>query len=118
MLSRVPQIIANYRNQSTGQLAFFTFFLSFLGVIARLGTVLLETDDFLYQLQYILALFLNGVIVLQFILYWNNKQKSTSAEDVRGGNTNISKGKGGEQSKLSDGAVTKSPTKRQREKVE
>jgi len=84
LLSRVPQIMANYRNQSTGQLAFFTFALSFLGTVARLGTVLLETDDFLYQLQFILALFLNGVIVLQFILYWNSKQ-STSAHDVRGG---------------------------------
>ena len=119
MLSRVPQIIANYRNQSTGQLAFFTFLLSFLGVVARLGTVMLETDDFLYQLQFILSVFLNGVIVLQFILYWNSKQSSTSAQDVRGGQTNISKGKTtGEQSKLSAGAVTKSPSKRQREKVE
>lgn len=48
LLSRVPQIITNFKNQSTGQLAFFTFFLSFLGVVARLGTVLIETDDKLY----------------------------------------------------------------------
>jgi mannose-P-dolichol utilization defect protein 1 len=109
LLSRVPQIIANYRNQSTGQLAFFTFFLSFLGVIARLGTVLLETDDFLYQLQFILALFLNGIIVLQFALYWNNKP-STSVNDVKGGKTTFSKGKA-DSSKSS-------PSKKQREKIE
>lgn len=48
LLSRVPQIITNFLNKSTGQLAFFTFFLSFLGVVARLGTVLIETDDLLY----------------------------------------------------------------------
>ena len=72
LISRVPQIITNFSNKSTGQLAFFTFLLSFLGVIARLGTVLFETDDFLYQLQYILSVVLNGIIVSQFLLYWNN----------------------------------------------
>lgn len=72
LLSRVPQILTNFSNKSTGQLAFFTFFLSFVGVVARLGTVLIETDDFLYQLQYILSVILNGIIVLQFVLYWNN----------------------------------------------
>ena len=72
LISRVPQILSNFQNKSTGQLAFFTFLLSFLGVLARLGTVLMETDNFLYQLQYILSATLNGIIVLQFILYWNN----------------------------------------------
>ena len=46
--------------------------LSFLGVIARTATVLFETDNFLYQLQYLLSVVLNGIIVLQFVLYWNN----------------------------------------------
>ena len=48
LISRVPQILTNFMNKSTGQLAFFTFLLSFLGVIARLGTVLMETDNFVY----------------------------------------------------------------------
>jgi mannose-P-dolichol utilization defect protein 1 len=48
LISRVPQIITNFNNKSTGQLSFFTFLLSFIGVLARLGTVLFETDDFLY----------------------------------------------------------------------
>jgi len=117
LLSRVPQIIANYRNQSTGQLAFFTFLLSFVGVIARLGTVLMETDDFLYQLQFILSVFLNGVIVLQFILYWNNNNKqSTSANDVRGGATVLSKGK--TDAKPASTTQGRSPSKKQREKIE
>jgi mannose-P-dolichol utilization defect protein 1 len=70
--SRVPQILTNFQNQSTGQLAFFTFILNFLGGIARLATVLVETDDFMYQLQFIIGVALNGIIVLQFVLYWNN----------------------------------------------
>jgi len=113
LLSRVPQIITNFRNQSTGQLAFFTFLLSFLGVVARLGTVLLETDDFLYQLQFILSVILNGIIVLQFILYWNNKA-SSSVNDVKGGNTNYSKST---KSKASEATGAKSPSKK-REKIE
>jgi mannose-P-dolichol utilization defect 1 len=72
LISRVPQILTNFSNKSTGQLAFFTFLLSFLGVLARLGTVLFETDDFLYQLQFILSAVLNGIIVSQFLMYWNN----------------------------------------------
>ena len=49
-MSRLPQIYTNFRNKSTGQLAFFTFFLGFAGSAARLATVLVETDDFLYRL--------------------------------------------------------------------
>src|SRR5690606_13116119 len=48
VLSRVPQILTNFKNQSTGQLAFLTFFLSFAGSAARLLTVLYETNDFLF----------------------------------------------------------------------
>ena len=77
-------------------------------MIARLGTVLLETDDFLYQLQFILALFLNGIIVLQFALYWNNKP-STSVNDVKVGKTTFSKGKAD--------SAPKSP-KKPRDKIE
>lgn len=77
VLSRVPQIITNFKNKSTGQLAFFTFLLSFLGGVARLGTVMLETDDFLYQLQYIIGVFLGGIIVGQFLLYWNTNKSAT-----------------------------------------
>jgi len=40
----------------------------------RLGTVLVETSDLLFQLQFIMAVLLNGIIVLQFFLYWNNKK--------------------------------------------
>lgn len=71
VLSRVPQIVTNFQNKSTGQLAFFTFLLNFLGGVARLGTVLIETDDFMYQLQFIISVGLNGILVLQFLIYWN-----------------------------------------------
>lgn len=80
VLSRVPQIITNFMNKSTGQLAFFTFLLTFLGGVARLGTVLIETDDFSYQLSFIVGVVLSGIIVLQFLLYWNTPAKAVAPE--------------------------------------
>lgn len=60
-------------NKSTGHLAFVSFFLSFAGSAARLATVLVETDDFLFALSFIIGTTLNGILVAQFLLYWNNK---------------------------------------------
>ena len=68
---KVPQIWTNFSTKSTGQMAFFTFLLAWLGSIARLGTVLVESDDLLFRLQYITGCVLNTLIVLQFALYWN-----------------------------------------------
>lgn len=48
--SRIPQIFANFKASSTGQLAFVTTFLSWAGGAARLATVLFESDDFMYRL--------------------------------------------------------------------
>jgi hypothetical protein len=75
--SRVPQIITNFMNKSTGQLAFITFFLNFAGGLARLFTVMVETSDFMYQLQYILGTVLSAILVVQFALYWNTGKKVT-----------------------------------------
>lgn len=74
VLSRIPQIITNFTNKSTGQLAFLTFLLNFVGGIARLGTVLVETSDFMYQLQFMVGVSLSGIIIFQFFLYWNSEK--------------------------------------------
>lgn len=82
VLSRVPQIWANYKNQSTGQLAFFGIFLSFIGCVARIATVLVETDDIWYLMPFVTALTLNGILTLQFALYWNStKAKVAEKKD-------------------------------------
>jgi hypothetical protein len=56
-------------------MAFFTFLLNWLGGIARLGTVLVESDDFAFQFQFIVAVVLNTIIISQFALYWNVAKK-------------------------------------------
>lgn len=72
ILSRLPQILVNFKNKSTGQLSFLSFLLSFAGYVARLTTVMIETDDILYKLQYVTGTTLTGVLIAQFLLYWNN----------------------------------------------
>ena len=64
ILSKVPQIITNFNAQSTGNLAFITYFLNFAGVIARLATVIFESDDFMLHLQNGIALFLNTIFMI------------------------------------------------------
>jgi hypothetical protein len=49
-----------------------------VGGLARLGTVLLETDDKMYILGFVLSVVLNGIIVVQFLLYWNSPVKGAS----------------------------------------
>lgn len=82
LLSKVPQIWTNFQNKSTGHLAFFTFFLMFLGTIARAATVFFESSDPMLRAQQGLALALNGILVVQFALYWNNKPKSAETKKV------------------------------------
>lgn len=45
MVSRIPQIVTNYKNKSSGQLAFTTFLLNFVGSLARIFTTMQETKD-------------------------------------------------------------------------
>ena len=61
--------------QSTGQMAFITFLLTFVGSLARLGTVLHQSDDFMFRLQFITGSLLNTIIIVQFALYWNVAKK-------------------------------------------
>jgi hypothetical protein len=63
-------------------MAFATFALNFLGSIARLGTVLVESDDFMFRLQYIVGCALNTMIIIQFALYWNTAKK-VDASSIR-----------------------------------
>jgi mannose-P-dolichol utilization defect 1 len=67
MSSRLPQIILNFRQGHTGQLALVSFFLSFAGSAARMTTSLLQNGDKMLFLQYFLLTFLNLTLVLQIM---------------------------------------------------
>ncbi|KAI6243838.1 Mannose-P-dolichol utilization defect 1 protein-like protein [Aphelenchoides fujianensis] len=71
------QIVTNYRNKSTGQLAFLSVFLAFAGCVARIFTSIQETGDHLIIFAYVAAAILNGVIFLQMFVYWNAQKPKT-----------------------------------------
>jgi len=69
-VSRIPQIISNFQNKSTGQLALLTFLLNFLGTIARVFTTLKELNGDIFVLSgSVIGCVLNGIILFQILLY-------------------------------------------------
>ncbi|KAI9250761.1 hypothetical protein BY458DRAFT_524241 [Sporodiniella umbellata] len=70
LASKVPQIRANYLNQSTGQLSVFAVLNYFAGTTARAFTTWTELDDPVMLGGNLLASVLNGILVLQLIIYW------------------------------------------------
>ncbi|KAF9421326.1 hypothetical protein BGZ94_008864 [Podila epigama] len=78
LFSKVPQIIENYKNGSTGQLSAFTVFNYFAGSLARVYTTLTEVDDKIILAGFGLSTLLNCVLAFQMALYWN----STAAAPV------------------------------------
>ena len=83
IVAKVPQLYSNFSNKSTGQLAFLTFMLNFAGSLARLGTVLFESDDMLFRLQYITGAVLNTLMIIQFALYWNSPANADAPKKVQ-----------------------------------
>lgn len=78
IISKLLQIVANFRAESTGQLSVVTVGLLFLGCVVRIATSWIETGDMLTVINYVLSTLLNGIIVGQIIYYANaQKQKSS-----------------------------------------
>jgi mannose-P-dolichol utilization defect protein 1 len=82
--SKIPQIITNYENSSTGQLSSFAVFGFTVGSLARIVTTLSEVDDSLILSGYILGSIFNVILAIQMIIYWNVEKVekiSTEKED-------------------------------------
>jgi PQ loop repeat len=78
-MARVPQILLNHRHKHTGQLAFLSFALAFLGNLARVFTTLVKLSDPLTLASHAIAATLNGVIVGQIIFY----PKKTASKKIQ-----------------------------------
>ena len=64
-VSKGPQIAKNFREKSTGELSFPTYFMSFLRNLGRLFTVLKESSDLNILLACFISTGLNGAMVAQ-----------------------------------------------------
>lgn len=85
--ARIPQIIANYAEKSTGQMSVITFVANFLGVIARALTYGFRMDLMFASL--IMNILYNGALVFQIFTYWHN-----TAEDTKESGAKIDSDKG------------------------
>ncbi len=75
LLSRMPQILTNFSNGHTGQLAPLTLLLSFAGGIVRLLTFIQEVGwDTGLIVNYGASCITNAILVLQVIMYWKATQ--------------------------------------------
>jgi mannose-P-dolichol utilization defect protein 1 len=78
LASKVPQIRANYVNQSTGQLSVFAVLNYFIGTAARSFTTYAELDDPIMLGGNLSATVLNGILVVQLIIYYQKPSPLSS----------------------------------------
>ena len=82
-ISRIPQIFLNWQSGHTGQLSLITFFLQFLGSVARLLTTLqLIGNDPLTLISHSVGAILNLVVVLQIVAHHNQLKLAVKAAKV------------------------------------
>ena len=74
------QVIATYQNGSTGQLAFITALMNWLGTLGRIFTTVKETMDLLILASFSISFILNTIIMIQFLWYWNVSSKQASID--------------------------------------
>ncbi|KAG6599658.1 Mannose-P-dolichol utilization defect 1 protein [Phytophthora cinnamomi] len=76
IVARTPQILSNFKQGHTGQLALITLVLNLAGSIARLFTTLQETGDPVQVAGFGVTILLNGTLVLQVLLFWGATNKA------------------------------------------
>lgn len=67
--SRVPQLILNHKNKSTGELAPSTLILQAAGNLARIFTTIVQVQNNLFLLSCVVAMVFNGALVAQYFMY-------------------------------------------------
>lgn len=70
LISRIPQIIQNFQQKSTGQLSIITTFLTFAGGLARIFTTIQEVGwDFSLLIGYFVGFSTSGLLLFQVRLF-------------------------------------------------
>eukprot|EP00438_Fugacium_kawagutii_P016330 Skav200159 [mRNA] locus=scaffold6219:2031:2705:- [translate_table: standard] len=82
-VSRIPQILLNWQSGQTGQLSLITFFLQFLGSVARLLTTLqLLGNDPLSLISHSVGAVLNLIVVFQIMAHHNQLKAAVSPAKI------------------------------------
>lgn len=80
LVGRLPQIYANYSNQSTGTLSSISSWGVFLGATARIFTTLQDVDSWNILYGYVASATLNGIIAVQVLLYRGRKVQAAPTQ--------------------------------------
>jgi mannose-P-dolichol utilization defect protein 1 len=78
VMSKVPQVIRNFKEKSTGKLAFLTFFLNTAGGAARIFTTIQEVPDVQVLTSVLIGFALNLTITLQIIFFGDKEAQLTA----------------------------------------
>ncbi|KEF63271.1 mannose-P-dolichol utilization defect 1 [Exophiala aquamarina CBS 119918] len=82
--SKLPQILTVYSQGGTGQLSAFAVFNYLFGSLTRIYTTLQEVDDKLILYGFVAGLFLNAVLAVQMLYYWNSPTTAGHGKEVGG----------------------------------
>jgi mannose-P-dolichol utilization defect protein 1 len=88
LYSKIPQIIHNFKEKSTGQLSIITYFLNASGNCARMFTVFKESPDFVIIMNVMVSLTMNFTLVSQILLIGNTETDTKKVENVDSGPDN------------------------------
>ncbi|KAG9390829.1 Mannose-P-dolichol utilization defect 1 protein [Carpediemonas membranifera] len=81
ILSRTPQILANFKNKSTGQLAMLSILMAAGGTVVRIATLVQAgVTDVPTLSPHVAGVVLNFILLAQFIMYWGNKAELSEVE--------------------------------------
>uniref|UniRef100_A0A7S2V5B2 Mannose-P-dolichol utilization defect 1 protein homolog n=1 Tax=Fibrocapsa japonica TaxID=94617 RepID=A0A7S2V5B2_9STRA len=84
VMARVPQILLNFKNGHTGQLAFITVCMNAFGSLSRVLTTIIEVGgDWGLVLSYSVGSSLNTFIFLQMLYYWKNTENFQKQMDKK-----------------------------------
>ncbi|KAK9474656.1 uncharacterized protein V1510DRAFT_411600 [Dipodascopsis tothii] len=83
LTSKIPQLLQNHRQQSTGQLSALTVFSYLAGSAARVFTTLAEIDDALTLFGTAAAFLLNLGLAVQMIMYWAPGPKASMGKKTQ-----------------------------------
>ncbi|GJD08608.1 Mannose-P-dolichol utilization defect 1 protein homolog 1 [Galdieria sulphuraria] len=86
-ISKIPQILRNERNQSTGELSPITLSFQLAGNVARVFTTIVQLRNRWFLTSISISLILNAILGLQYIRYRFSITKSTYFPDDHFGNS-------------------------------
>ncbi|KAL8141123.1 hypothetical protein V2J09_007144 [Rumex salicifolius] len=83
LFARVPQIIENFKNKSTGQLSFLTCFMNFGGSMVRVFTSLQEKAPATVVMGSVIGVVTNGTILSQIVIYMKPEARKEKKKEKK-----------------------------------